>query len=90
MSIAQTIGLLVAVGLLLLIVAIIVDSVLTKRAAKRRFYEEHPELAPKKRDTADAFIELLGHTSRVVQDAVKSARESQGEENGNPASHPAA
>lgn len=88
MATPYVVVIMVGAGILLLCAAVISDRLVQKRAAQRRFYEEHPELAPKKRDTADAFIELLGRTSQLARDALKTANEETTESN-TPASKPA-
>lgn len=72
------IGLMVAMAVLLLVVAVIIDRVLERRMRMRRLAEESG-VKSDKRDLADTLIEAMGRTSEAVRNATRSARQSDAE-----------
>lgn len=65
----------ILVAALLLLGAVIADRVLQRRTAERRALEENPEAAAKKRDAADALIDILNRSGEAVRQSVRASRE---------------
>jgi hypothetical protein len=64
----------VALSAVMLLCAVLVDRRLQARLEQRRLVGENPDGSPRKRDAADAFIDILNRSGEMVRKSMEVAR----------------
>lgn len=77
MGMLTVVVVMLAVMVVLLVAAIIADRTLQRRMSQRRALQETPGDSPRKKDAADALIDMLNRSGDIVREAVEASREGQ-------------